>query len=380
MLNFNPLMGHDAKDISSCSIFGMMSRTGRRFTGEDITRAIELMNVRGNGLGGGLAAYGIYPKMKDYYAFHMMYYDADAKARTEKYLADRFTIVHDEPMPTRQAKVASAPPILWRYFLEPRLMDWVGSEEDYVVKHVMHINQQVDGAFVASSGKNMGVFKGVGFPEDISRFYRCDEYEGYIWTAHGRFPTNSKAWWGGAHPFCILDWTVVHNGEISSYDTNKRFLEAQGYPCALHTDTEVVVYAVDYLMRRHGLPVEIASKVMSAPLWSDIDRMDAEERNLCTELRQVYPSLLLNGPFAFVIAKEGMMMGLTDRIRLRPLVAADKDDLFYISSEESAIWEVADEPDRIWTPKGGEALVCKLEDAGDWRQRREAVQAARVVV
>ena len=31
------------------------------------------MHVRGNGLGGGFAAYGIYPKYDDYYAFHMMF-------------------------------------------------------------------------------------------------------------------------------------------------------------------------------------------------------------------------------------------------------------------------------------------------------------------
>ena len=23
-------------------------------------------------------------------------------------------------------------------------------------------------------------------------------------------------WWGGAHPFALLDYSVVHNGEISS--------------------------------------------------------------------------------------------------------------------------------------------------------------------
>ena len=33
-----------------------------------------------------------------------------------------------------------------------------------------------------SSGKNMGVFKAVGYPEDVGEFYRLDEYEGYCWT------------------------------------------------------------------------------------------------------------------------------------------------------------------------------------------------------
>ena len=49
------------------------------------------------------------------------------------------------------------------------------------------------GSYVFSSGKNMGTFKAVGFPEDVGEFYRLEEYEGYSWTAHGRYPTNTPA-------------------------------------------------------------------------------------------------------------------------------------------------------------------------------------------
>ena len=47
-----------------------------------------------------------------------------------------------------------------------------------MVHAVMHINTNIDGAFVASSGKNMGAFKGVGFPEEIGEFFRLEEYKG----------------------------------------------------------------------------------------------------------------------------------------------------------------------------------------------------------
>ena len=36
---------------------------------------------------------------------------------------------------------------------------------------------------------------------------------------------------GGAHPFAMLDYSIVHNGEISSYDANRRFIEMFGYQC-----------------------------------------------------------------------------------------------------------------------------------------------------
>lgn len=45
---------------------------------------------------------------------------------------------------------------------------------------------------------------------------------------------------------------MVHNGEISSYDANRRYVEQFGYDCELQTDTEVITYLFDLLSRRHG--------------------------------------------------------------------------------------------------------------------------------
>jgi glutamate synthase domain-containing protein 1 len=158
----------------------------------------------------------------------------------------------------------------------------------------------------------------------------------------------------------LLDWTVVHNGEISSYGINRRYLEQFGYLCALQTDTEVIAYAVDLLMRRHGLPLNIAARVLAPPLWSDIDRMTGEEKSTDMAIRQVYGSLLLNGPFTVIIAHRGEMIGLTDRIRLRPLVCGVKDTTLYLSSEESAIRLICPDLDVAWHPVGGEAIVATL--------------------
>ena len=126
-------------------------------------------------------------------------------------------------------------------------------EKEFVARTVMKINTEMKGAYVFSSGKNMGTFKAVGFPEDVGVFYKLEEYEGYSWTAHGRYPTNTPGWWGGAHPFTLLDWSIVHNGEISSYDANRRFIEMFGYKCTLQTDTEVITYIMNYLIRVQDL-------------------------------------------------------------------------------------------------------------------------------
>lgn len=352
----------DDKLHDACGIFAMMSRCGRTFSGEAAIRAMANMHDRGNGLGGGFAAYGIYPDYADMYALHVMFETRKARTETEQYLQRHFTSFDGEEIPTRPHPGVAAAPHLARYFLKPNhhLLEGL-SEDDYVVARVMHINTRIDGAFVFSSGKNMGVFKGVGHTEDIGRFFRLEDYQAYCWTAHSRFPTNTQAWWGGAHPFSILDWTVIHNGEISSYGTNRGFLEMHDYYCTMHTDTEVIAYAVDLLARRHGLPVALMCKVLAPPLWQDIDRMPERERQLYTTLRVIYGPLLMNGPFSIVVAHQGEMIALGDRIRLRPLVAAELDDVVYIASEEAPIRLVTPRLDRVWIPRGGEPVIVRLE-------------------
>ena len=352
----------EGKVIDACSIFGIMDTMGNRFSGEGIIKAIANMHFRGNGLGGGFAVYGLYPEYADYYALHIMYLSDQGKVEVEDFLNQRFHLIRDGKVPTQPTPAIVNPPLVWRYFLQvdPRACG-EQSQDDYVVDNVMEINTRLKDAFVFSSGKNMAVFKGVGYPEEIAEFFCLEQYEGYLWTAHGRFPTNSKGWWGGAHPFNVLDWTVVHNGEISSYGINRRYLEEFGYRCTMETDTEVVAYAIDLLIRRHGLPIEMIAKILAPPFWSDIERSPVLEKSLHRTLRQVYGSLLLNGPFTIIIAHQGEMIGLTDRIRLRPLTVGIKGSVLYLSSEEAAIRLICPDLDRAWIPMGGEPIVASLE-------------------
>jgi glutamate synthase domain-containing protein 1 len=352
----------EGKVIDACSIFGMMNTWGQRFSGKDTIAAIANMHDRGNGMGGGFGVYGLYPEYAEYYAFHIMYLSQQAKTQVEVFLNEKFHLLHSEEVPTRPVAAITNPPLVWRYFLEAKPPKCDGQEpDDYVVDRVMEINGIIEDAFVFSSGKDMAVFKGVGFPEEIADYFCLENYEGYLWTAHGRFPTNTVGWWGGAHPFNILDWTVVHNGEISSYGINSRYLEQFGYKCTMHTDTEVVAYAVDLLIRKHKLPVETLASIMAPPLWSAIERQPPAEQELLKTLRQVYGSLLMNGPFTIIIAHQGEMIGLTDRVRLRPLTVGEKGPMLYLSSEESAIRLVCPDLDRAWIPMGGQPVVGSLK-------------------
>jgi glutamate synthase domain-containing protein 1 len=358
----------DDKVFDACGLFGIMDVTGQCFSGSDIVRGITNMNERTNGLGAGFAVYGCYPDHADCYAFHVLYTDLDSRSLVEAFLRDNFILVSCEEIPHQPGSSLDEPPLMWRYFLRVDETDEdcvLLGEEEYVVSRVMTINSTVEGAYIYGSGKNVGVFKGVGFPDQIAEYFGLEDYSGYLWTAHGRFPTNTPGWWGGAHPFCVLDWTVVHNGEISSYGTNRRFLEMHGYHCTMRTDTEVIAYIADLLMRRHRLPIELAAKVMSPPLWLEIDRMSTEKQSLHRVLRQVYSSVLVNGPFTVIIARQGEMVGLTDRIRLRPLTAAIGDNRLYVASEEAPIRLICPKPQRVWTPVGGDPIIGRLGEPLD---------------
>ena len=101
--------------------------------------------------------------------------------------------------------------------------------------------------------------------------------------------------------------------------------------------------------------------MLAPPFWDEIERMPEEEQNLMRAIRQTYGSLLLNGPFAVVIAHNGEMIGLTDRIRHRPLTVGEKGDMLYLSSEESAIRLISPDLDSAWSPLGGEPVIGRIK-------------------
>ncbi|MBC2722556.1 glutamine amidotransferase family protein [Desulfosporosinus sp.] len=356
----------DVRIPSGCAISGIINRSGQVFSGEDILQSIALMHDRSNGLGGGFAAYGIYPEYEDYYAFHLYYEGAEGREQTESYLNYFFHVAESGEIPTKKTRSIKNPPLAWRYFVRPKpsyLLE-EENEDEFVVRSVMYINSECKGAFVVSSGKNMGAFKGVGYPEDIGEYFCLDKYHGYSWTAHGRFPTNTPGWWGGAHPFTLLDWSIVHNGEISSYGANRRFLEMYGYKLSMQTDTEAITYAFDYLVRKQQLPMDVAIATLAAPFWRDIERMNSEKRALLKAVRAMYGNLLMNGPFSIILGSSQGLIALNDRLKLRSMVAATKGEFLYLASEESAIREVCPQPEKVWAPRGGEPVIATLEKRG----------------
>ena len=81
----------------------------------------------------------------------------------------------------------------------------------------------------------------------------------------------------------------------------------------------------------------------------------------------MFPSLLITGPFSIIFGYTGGLMALGDRLKLRSTVCAEKGDIAYIASEESAIRKISPDLDKVFSPAGGEPVIYELYD-------REAVQ------
>jgi glutamate synthase domain-containing protein 1 len=357
--------------FDACGISGFINIDGTRESGDKITKMITILKDRENGLGAGFAGYGLFPDNVDDYCMQFLLDNMACKENVEEYLKVRGTIVKDEPIPTATPPARSKPPVLWRFFFNPPETLPAEQHDDFIMKLVMSIHTELKGVFCISSGKNMAVFKGNGWSYEIADFYQIENYLGYIWLGHSRFPTNTPGWWGGAHPFSLLDWAVVHNGEITSYGTNKRFLEMYGYKCTLMTDTEVLSYLFDLLVRRHNIPLPIATLAFNPPLYDKIALMTLAQQKVMKNIRMTYRSALLNGPFSIIVGREKptpTLVSLTDRKKLRPQVCAVSDDAntVYVSSEEASFQRLAIDPTfdlnygEVWAPKAGTAVVVEL--------------------
>jgi glutamate synthase domain-containing protein 1 len=356
--------------MGGCGIAGCFDVSGGRISGEQIGRMLCTMNERENGLGSGYVAYGLFDQHKDDYCLQFFFDHEKAMSSVEEYLKGRGEILKDEPVYTKKTSSMKPPyPMVWRYFFQPdpgsekfRIRDQ--APDECVVETVMGINGIIPGAICISSGKDMAVFKGNGFSYEIADYYDLGRYDAQMWLSHSRFPTNTPGWWAGAHPISLLDWSVCHNGEITSYGVNKRFVEMNGYRCSLLTDTEVVTYQWDLLVRRHKLPVQAAGFAMAPWYYEDMKRLDQKSRDLGNQLRVTYKEAFLNGPFSILVGRsrpEITMIAMADRKKLRPLLigqSADKKRV-YAASEECAV-RIVDGTADTWVANPGSPMIAKM--------------------
>jgi glutamate synthase domain-containing protein 1/glutamate synthase domain-containing protein 3 len=232
--------------------------------------------------------------------------------------------------------------------VEPRF-----AEDEFVYQNSYALNRKFytslgeKKAFVLSHGKDMMVFKIVGYGDQVIQYYKLEDFPAHVWIGHHRYPTKGKVWHpGGAHPFVGLHEALVHNGDFSNYHSICEYLAQRNvYPLFL-TDTEVAVYLFDLLRRVYRYPMEYLIEAMAPTTERDFNMLPEEKKSVYREIQIAHIHGSPDGPWFFIVGRsenDGSqlhLLGITDTSMLRPQVFAlqeGKAKIGLIASERQAI-------------------------------------------
>ncbi|BAJ50452.1 glutamine amidotransferase class-II domain protein [Candidatus Caldarchaeum subterraneum] len=339
------------REISACGILGILRKQdAEKVSVEEAVSSIECVRYRGSRLGAGFAAYSLDGNN----GMHRLKIFIDSEttlSHVKKILKTRvnggFYELGFDSLPA--SRFAS-----WSAYVE--------TSEETLRKLVDSINYELWNAGmrgrVYSWGRFVEVFKGVGYPLDVSQMYGLTEknLEADMWIAHTRQPTNSPGvypiW---SHPFASQEWAIAHNGDISSFGANMEFIRFRGYRSFVGTDSELIAYLLDYLTNIQRLPILHAAQLLVSGFEDDLDKVDEYVR---------WRGAGLDGPFSVVAGycdgEDIYMLALADRSKFRPLVVGYDEERIYVASEEAEIRQNSPEA-VVWPVKPGGIFLASLK-------------------
>ena len=428
-----PLTRQKDAEEGGCGVVGLAASTP--VAGRHLMAPAQQMHNRGNGKGGGLAASGLSPvqmrvpaeTLRQATLLQVAYLDPAARREVEEgAILPGFDVLQAYAVPTLDdyreiAGLEVRPPDVWRYFVRARpeaLAQFAGQhglealdhrrvEDEYVYRNSFRLNQQFYAslgekrAFVLCHGRDLLVFKIVGYAEQAAAYYLLEDVQAHVWIAHQRYPTKGRVWHpGGAHPFVGLNEALVHNGDFANYHAVSTYLDQRNITPQFLTDTEVSALLFDLLDRVYAYPLEVTIEALAPTTERDFALLPPEKQRLYQAIQATHLHASPDGPWFFIIARsrpdEGkwQLLGITDTSMLRPQVFAlheGKVQVGLIASEKQAIdaalESLAAEDERIcpvadlyWNARGGShtdggAFVFTVQDGsnGDSRVRELVV-------
>ncbi|MDP7423423.1 MAG: glutamate synthase [bacterium] len=395
-----------------CGVVGLAA--SRAVEGQYLKSACIRMHNRGNGKGGGIAAAGLSAEqmkvpaevLRDCYMLQIAYLNPDVRGHLEKrYLKDIYDIYQGyacEPEGDYRdiSGLTVRPPDVWRYFVrvkKKRLEQFTGKnrladtdprtmEDELVYQTSFRINRRYYSslgekqAFVLSHGRDLLIFKIVGYAEQVIEYYGLDHCRAHVWIAHQRYPTKGRVWHpGGAHPFIGMNEALVHNGDFANYQAISEYLQQRNYRPLFLTDTEVSVLLFDLYDRIYGYPLEYICEALAPTTERDFLMLPTERKKIYRAIQWAHQHASPDGPWFFILARsqpeqeKTQLIGITDTSMLRPQVFAVQEQLFtnndrfkigLIASEKQAIDAVLESltaadsricprADRYWNARGG---------------------------
>ncbi len=381
--------------------------------GRHLVPAATQMHNRGNGKGGGIAAAGLDPAemgvseatLKEATLLQIAYLDRKSRETVETTLLNgKYDVIHANQVPAlddfRQVPgLTVRPPDVWRYFVRAKSdqldafsaqHDLTGLsprqiEDEFVYQTSFDLNNRFYAslgekqAFVLSHGRDLMVFKIVGYAEQAAAYYQLNDLHAHIWIAHQRYPTKGRVWHpGGAHPFIGLNEALVHNGDFANYHATCTYLRQRNITPLFLTDTEVSALLFDLWDRVYQYPLEVIIEALAPTTERDFDLLPPEKQKLYRAIQQTHIQASPDGPWFFIIARSQpdedtcQLLGITDTSMLRPQVFALSETLEegkslqigLIASEKQAIDATLESlhqtntaipavADRYWNARGG---------------------------
>ncbi|MCD6320189.1 MAG: glutamate synthase [Candidatus Desulfofervidaceae bacterium] len=392
------------------------------------------MHNRGNGKGGGIAAVGLSPKalgvtqeiLENDYLYQIALLDPSVQTQLEeKFIKPFFQIDKAEKVKTigdyrDLPGLEIKPPDVIRYFVrvKPEVLkafieqnglerlDPRRAEDEFVYQNTYKINHNFYSAlgekkaFVLSHGRNMCIFKIVGYAEQVVQYYQLEDFKAYVWIAHQRYPTKGKVWHpAGAHPFAGMHEALVHNGDFANYYSVAQYLRQHNIFPLFLTDTEVSILIFDLLNRVYGYPLECIIEAMAPTTELDFELLPQTKQKIYRAIHTSHIHGSPDGPWFFIIARNEpyenyyQLIGITDTAMLRPqvfalydggevqigLIASEKQaidaTLRSLSEEDKRFCPVAD---KYWNARGGShtdggAFIFTVRPQGERPEAREII-------
>ncbi|MFC2163054.1 glutamate synthase [Candidatus Altiarchaeota archaeon] len=387
-----------------CGVVGFSSTV--KLPGKYLLVPCVQMHNRGNGKGGGVVACGLdHKQMKvpkevldSHYLIQVAYLDESCMPEVEEGFINSCLELHSSYEVKSLTDHGSCglnmrPPRVVRYFVKVKgktlaafmkaegIKEKEKAEDEFIYRNTVKLNSGyyaslgTKRAFVLSHGKNMMIFKIVGYAEQAIQFYLLEEVKANIWMGHQRYPTKGVVWHpGGAHPFIGLNDALVHNGDLANYFSLAQYLKQKGRGLQFLTDTEAAAQLFDLYSREYGYPLEYVIEAMAPTTERDFLLLPSSRQTAYHAIQKTHIQESPDGPWFFIIARNDtkgkslQLIGITDTSMLRPQVFALQRnagvEIGLIASEKQAIdatlGSIAGEDDRFlpiadtyWNARGG---------------------------
>ena len=362
-----------------CGVFAVLrKKNSNKISSSIAINGIECVRFRGSKYGAGFACFNLDNGFTNDYYLQVFVADKNIANEIKNILQDSNIIIKQENL--RNISAIQLP-------LSYNLI--ISADNSLHLAKIIHdinskFSQPEYSARVYSSGNYLEVYKDIGYPLDVAKStgliinnsngtisklknifgYRQKEKMGDLWLAHTRQPTNSpgsSAIW--SHPFSFFNTAIVHNGDISSFGANINFLNSRGIPNLVGTDSEVVSFIIDYLVRVMKLSMEEIGLILSNPYDRFLYRMGKDKSKKIRDLLYKYQGSQLDGPFTILAGysdgEDVYLLSIIDRSKFRPIVIGEDQNYIYMASEECQI-RLLSPNSIIWTPEPGKFVLASM--------------------